>query len=86
MHQKLIFIIINITKKVPRTQGNCICNEFVDENGNGACKNRDSEFDNLYTCYVDRESTCKDMHVSKLHPNMSFSAEACEDKNECMIM
>lgn len=70
----------------PRNERNCICGEFVDENGYGACSKRDPKVDNLYTCYVNGTSLCSDMIKSTLHPEMQLSAEACEDKNERMLL
>ena len=64
----------------------CTCDLFVDGNGYGACTKRDKKFGNLYTCYVYSESICNDMLRSALHPELFLSAEACEDKNECMIL
>ena len=64
----------------------CKCDDFIDENGYGDCQKRDIQFGNFFTCYVDSSSNCKDIINSTSHPNMQVSAEACEDKNESMIL
>ena len=64
----------------------CLCGQFVDENGYGACTKRDKKFGNMYTCYVFSGLFCNDMKQSPLQNNMYLSAQACEDKNERMIL
>ena len=60
----------------------CTCNDFVNENGYGACHKRDANFGNLFTCFVNQTSSCKDIVNSTTNPGIQLSAKACEDKNE----
>ena len=60
----------------------CDCNEFVDENGIGACQKRDESFNGKFSCFVDQPNACKDVRNSTTNPERQVSANACEDKNE----
>ena len=65
------------------------CNDFINENGYGACQKRDINLGILFNCFVNWQSLCKYLVESATNPEIQLSAEECEDKNEgrffCMI-
>ena len=60
----------------------CICEDLLDEDGNGQCLKRDYGFGGKFSCIVKENSDCDDTIVK--HNGLHFSALACEDKNEGM--
>ena len=63
----------------------CLCDEFVDEEGLGACQKRDENFNGKFSCFVHESAGCRDVKNSTTNPEKQLSAEACEDKNESNI-
>ena len=60
----------------------CSCDEFVDDNGLGACQKRDENFNGEFSCFVNEPSGCTDVKNSTTNPEKQLSAEACEEKNK----
>ena len=60
----------------------CSCDQFVDENGLGACQKRDETFDGAFTCFVGVLTGCRDVNNSTTNPGKQLSAVACEHKNK----
>ena len=60
----------------------CKCNDYVDPDGFGLCNKRDKNFDGMFSCYVDHDSSCVDVLENTKHDSKLMSGIACEDKNE----
>ena len=55
---------------------------MLDENGYGKCLKRNSLHNSLFNCIVKMPSFCKDLVKDENNPDLFWSADACEDKNE----
>ena len=64
----------------------CRCNDFVDENGIGACQKRDANFGGAFSCFVHESATCIYIEESTNDTRNLISPLPCKEKNESNVL
>ena len=73
-----LFLFIHLSLVASGSVPDCKCNNFINEHGFGMCQKKDGSYGGAYSCYVDRPSSCDDLHESFTNPEFQISAEACQ--------
>ena len=64
----------------------CSCSEIVDRKGHGKCLKRNKLHNGAFNCIVNLPSFCLDLVQDELNLEIFWSADACEDKNEGILI